>query len=130
MSLRNGRLPSYLTTNGYTYCFRIRVPHDLTLCFGRSQIKFSLATDSVLKARTKALSLAERYKQLFHWMRCNLGKMTDDEIQDFAEIFVDRAGDREFWEGGGCSRVADSSISCQLKRCQATFLPKIKHRSL
>jgi hypothetical protein len=52
MIAQTGRPPSYLTTNGYSYCFRMRVPHDLYSSIGRRQMKFSLGTDFVLKARS------------------------------------------------------------------------------
>ncbi len=41
MIAQTGRRPSNLTTNGYSYRFRMRVPHDLNSCIGRSQMKFS-----------------------------------------------------------------------------------------
>jgi len=96
-----GRLPSYLTTNGYSYCFRMRVPHDLKTLIGRCQMKFSLGTDSVLIARSKALSLAGKNQQPFRWVRFqnSMGKMTEKEIQDVVDCFVDLAGDADLWEG-------------------------------
>jgi len=40
-----GRRSSCLATNGYSYCFRMRVPHDLNRAIGRKVVKFSLRTD-------------------------------------------------------------------------------------
>ena len=63
-------------------------------------MKFSLKTDSVLKARSKALSLAKKYQQLFKWVRfqTGMGKMTEKEIRDVVDCFVDLAGDSDLWE--------------------------------
>jgi hypothetical protein len=52
MIARTGRLPSYLTTYGCSYCFRMRVLHELKSSIGRRQMKFSLRTDCVQKARS------------------------------------------------------------------------------
>ena len=99
MRTKTIRLPSYLTHNGHNYCFRIRVPPDLTNCINRTQIKFSLGTGSVLQARSKALSLAGNYKELFKWVRnlARMGKLTENQIQEIVDIIVDLAGDTDVW---------------------------------
>ena len=68
MIVHAGRLPSYLTTNGYSYCFRMRVPRDLNRCIGRMALKLSLPADIFWSAGAKALFRVDRYGQLFEWI--------------------------------------------------------------
>lgn len=100
MLANTGRLPSYLTTNGYHFCFKMRVPHDLIKTIGRAEVKFSLKTESVIKARSKALSPAGNYRQMFKWVKDQrgMGTLTEQEIQDVAECFVGFAEESNIWD--------------------------------
>ena len=91
------RSPSYLCRNQYGYCFRMRVPHDLQSCVGRKELKRSLETGYLPQARSKAMIFGGQYKQLFRWVRYQhtMGKMTEQEIQEVVDLFVEYIGDAD-----------------------------------
>ena len=91
------RSPSYLSQNQYGYCFRMRVPHDLKGWLGKNELKCSLQTEYLPQARSKAMIFGGQYKQLFRWVRfqTNMGKMTEQEIQEVVDLFVDYIGDAD-----------------------------------
>ena len=93
------RSPSYLAQNQYGYCFRMRVPHDLQSCVGKKELKRSLETGYLPQARSRAMILGGQYKQLFRWVRLQtiMGKMTEQEIQELLDLFVEFLGDADLY---------------------------------
>ena len=56
--------PTYLVRTPYSYCFRYRIPPDLRIVVGRTEIRYSLKTGYIGKAKAIALQLAGRIQRL------------------------------------------------------------------
>ena len=70
----------------------MRVPLDLKSVIGWVQVKFSLKTDSVIKARAKAISLAGFCQYLFNTLRADetIMKLDMTEIQRIVNSAIRR----------------------------------------
>jgi len=63
----------------------------------KRELKCSLQTGYLPQARSKAMIMGGRYKQLFRWVRYQqtMGKMTKLEIQKVVDLFIDYIGDAD-----------------------------------
>jgi integrase len=61
--------PSYLSRNPYSYCFRIKVPIDLQPTLSKKELRYSLKTGSLSRAKTMARLLAGQIQFLFKKIR-------------------------------------------------------------
>lgn len=56
--------PTYLVRTPYSYCFRYTIPPDLHEVVGRVEIRYSLKTGYIGKAKAMALQLSGRIQRL------------------------------------------------------------------
>ena len=56
--------PTYLVRTPYSYCFRYTIPQDLREVVGKSEIRYSLKTGYIGKAKVMVLQLAGRIQRL------------------------------------------------------------------
>jgi hypothetical protein len=61
--------PSYLIKNSYTFCFRMAVPDDLQDIVFKKELRYSLKTGNLLKAKNKARFIAGQVQMLFRDVR-------------------------------------------------------------
>jgi len=59
--MKTSKSPSYLVKNPYSYCFRIKVPEDLQTIINKKELRYSLGTDILSHAKTKARYLAGQF---------------------------------------------------------------------
>jgi len=97
MSQRNLRSPSYLSQNAYGYCFRIRIPDDLTKTIGKKSLRFSLKTGKLGQAKSRARYLAGNIQMLFRNLRNGswaVKDLTPDVINDLIRTYRDQVIER------------------------------------
>jgi len=78
------RSAAYLSHNKYEYCFRLRVPDDLQCYVGKKELRYSLKTGYLGKAKSKARRLAGMIQQLFEELRRDDSRsmgLSEKEIQ-------------------------------------------------
>ncbi len=71
--------PTYLIRNQYSYCFRITVPKDLQTTISRKELRYSLKTGNLSKAKTMARLLAGQIQLLFRKIRRGMN-LTNEQI--------------------------------------------------
>ena len=79
------RSSAYLSRNKHSYCFRIRVPVDIRHYLGKKELRYSLRTGYLGKAKLKARSLASMVQLLFQELRggpLRFMELSDQEIQN------------------------------------------------
>lgn len=78
------RSPAYLSRNKHSYCFRLKVPDDLQCYVGKKELRYSLKTGYLGKAKSKARRLAGMIQRLFEELREGESgpmELSDQEIQ-------------------------------------------------
>ena len=85
---------NYLIRNKHSWCFRLRIPPDLTKSFGKTEIRYSLKTGYIGVARTRARFLAGNIQQLIIKLRKTEGiasmptSLTKEDIQQLISGWV------------------------------------------
>jgi len=76
--------PSYLIRKPHSYCFRLNVLRDLQKFVGRIELRYSLKTGRIGRAKSKARLLAGKIQLFFRFLRenPNLAELTDEQIQN------------------------------------------------
>lgn len=85
------RCPSYLVRTEFSYCFRMNVPADLQKQVGKKELRYSLKTGYLGKAKFKARILAGQIQQLFLWVRkggAELSGLSDEKIQELIQEYL------------------------------------------
>ncbi len=92
--------PTYLVRTPYSYCFRYRIPIDLQDVVGRKEIRYSLKTGYIGKAKAMAFRLAGLIQRLCADLRDIIGneegcikinmpdELTPDKIQELIAGWV------------------------------------------
>ena len=84
MAQQINRSSAYLSRNKHSYYFRIRVPVDIRHYLGKKELRYSLKTGYLGKAKSKARRLAGMIQQLFEELRegeSGSMELSDQEIQ-------------------------------------------------
>ena len=92
------RCPSYLIRNPYSYCFRITIPKDLQLYFGKKELRYSLKTGYLGDAKFKARYLAGNVQQLFTHLRKKkipVDSETKGKIQSIVSVHLKKATEKQ-----------------------------------
>ena len=87
------RSPAYLSRNQHCYCFRIRIPKDVQPYFGKKELRYSLGTGYVGKAKSEARRLAGNVQLLIQQVRSSRSKhmdLTDQEIQQLVVQYLNK----------------------------------------
>jgi hypothetical protein len=90
MNPQTSRSPSYLVRNPYSYCFRMFVPKDLQAYIGRSELRYSLKTGNLGKAKYKARIIAGQVQRVFKFLRKGntaFMKLSDKQIQEMVQKY-------------------------------------------
>ena len=76
--------PSYLVRNSYSYCFRMIIPQDLKLYFGKKELRYTLKTGYIGVAKLKARALAGQIQSIFRIIRKGdfMMNLSDDQIKE------------------------------------------------
>ncbi len=77
---------SYLFKNGQIYYFRVSIPHDLRDNFGKTEIRYSLRTGYLRKARVSSRGLASKVHNLITELRKGVGPMSELTAEQIREI--------------------------------------------
>ena len=92
------KFPSYLMKKSYSYYARIRVPKDLDDYFGcRSELRFSLKTNNITAAKSKARLVAGMVQWVFRNIR-NGGKLavlSDEQIEKLIKDYIKKLLDED-----------------------------------
>jgi len=83
------RSPSYLSRTPYSYCFRIKIPKDLQVTITRKELRYSLKTGNLSKAKDKARLLAGQVQLLFRKLRRGMN-LTNDQILHLIKEYRDK----------------------------------------
>ena len=80
---------SYLVRNQYSYCFRMKIPHDLRPIFRKTELRFSLKTGYLGQAKPQARLMAGLLQKLILHLRENtyVMNLSDKEVDDIIENF-------------------------------------------
>jgi hypothetical protein len=82
---------NYLVKTDSGFCFRLRVPPDLQDVVGKIELRYTLGTGSVRRARPIAKALARGLWELFKQLRKGDSKLTDltnEQIQTLIEKYL------------------------------------------
>jgi len=71
---------TYLVRTPYSYCFRYRIPPDLHNVVGKKEIRYSLKTGYIGKAKTMSFQLAAKVQNLCAELRDVIGDQTGSTI--------------------------------------------------
>lgn len=63
------RSPNYLSRNHYSYCFRMKVPKDLWGILTKKELRYSLKTGNLSKAKPMARFIAGNIQLVFRRIR-------------------------------------------------------------
>lgn len=55
---KNRKIPSYLSWSGYSYLFRIAIPAKLQAIIGKKELKYSLKSGSLSRAKRRSVIIA------------------------------------------------------------------------
>jgi len=91
MKAKIGRSPSYLIRNHYTYCFRMKVPHDIQPYVGKKELRYSLKTGYVGVAKFKARIIAGQVQLLFKSLKngnTSLMKLSNNKIKELVQKYL------------------------------------------
>ena len=94
MNPQISRSPSYLVRNSYSYCFRMKVPQELQLYFGKKELRYSLKTGYLGAAKCKARILAGQVLLIFRTLRKGndaLKDLPDEKIQKIVSEYFNRS---------------------------------------
>ncbi len=80
---------SYLSKNPYSYCFRIKIPKDLLTTISRKELRYSLKTGNLSKAKTMARLLAGQIQLLFRKIRRGMN-LTNEQILHMIKNYRDK----------------------------------------
>jgi integrase len=86
--------PSYLIRNPHSYCFRLVVPPDLQRLVGKTELRYSLKTGYLGRAKNKARFLAGQVQFIFNSLRKGdsvLSTLSNDQIQGLVHQYVKHA---------------------------------------
>ena len=72
--------PTYLVRTPYSYCFRYSIPKDLHSIVGKKEIRYSLKTGYIGKAKTMSFQLAAKVQNLCAELREIIGDQTGSTI--------------------------------------------------
>ena len=87
--------PAYLSRNRHSYCFRVRIPEDVRKFFGKKELRYTLGTGYIGKAKLEARRLAGIVQRLIHDLRnssdCGImDSLTDQEIQKLVTEYLEK----------------------------------------
>ena len=80
--------PTYVHHTPYGYYFRLRIPLDLKDIFGKTELRYSLRTNVMSDAKSKARLLAGRVQSLFKKVRSNVMSLNQNHIQNIVRQYV------------------------------------------
>ncbi len=83
--------PSYLIKNPYSFYFRIKVPKDLQSTLSKKELRYSLKTGNLSKAKNKARLLAGKVHLFYRDIRKGFlidMNLSDLQIQDMIKKFL------------------------------------------
>lgn len=80
--------PSYLYQSSSGYIFRLRVPTDLRPVVGKTEFRYSLRTDALRTAKSRARAMAGYVQQLFMTVRSGMSELTQEQIQRLVQKYI------------------------------------------
>jgi integrase len=92
--MKINKSPTYLIRNPYGYCFRMRVPPDLQPIINKKEIRYSLKTGNIVRAKHKACLIGGRVLQLFNYLsrkEHTMAELSPDQIHKLVLTFVRQA---------------------------------------
>ena len=88
------RSPSYIAQNQFGFCFRMHIPRNLQNRMGKKELRLSLKTGNLSKAKARGRCLAGSIQLLFNeFSRENLflKKLTPKRVNDLIKQYRDQA---------------------------------------
>ncbi len=85
------QLPPYVVRQGKSYYFRILVPLDLLHRLNRKELRYSLRTNSIDHAATRAKPIAFKIKQLFNLLRqdnIEMNRLNNKELLRLVQKYI------------------------------------------